>query len=519
MKRAEARVGRGDFQTPPDLAAQVLQFVRARGVVPGRILEPTCGTGAFVRAAYATWQAGVAEVVGFEINPAYDADLIALAAEHPTFRFDYLDAQTLEADQLPWSSSGPLLICGNLPWVTTDALSRLGAEYQQRIRDNPKGLRGLEAVTGAGAFDISERLALRFVQLAAREEAADIALLLKESVARRVLLFAQELIADAAIVKIDSRRWFGASVASCLLYLHVQKRVTASLAAVEYFRDFSTDRAEQWRLDGGVVRRAPSGRSPRPKSASPVVWRHGIKHDAAAIFEFTANPARRAFAQAENGVVFETASPYVYPLLTARSLQHEPRLAPAQKYLLVPQRKLGDRSIERDDHAVNERAYLASVRARLAQRRSSIYRDKPHYAIFGVGDYTFAPYKVAVAGFYLQPKFRFLGRIDGKPCVLGDTSYFVPCSHAVDAGILTTLGNAGGILTEIAELAFAGKRPITKRVLDALDFERAFARASREFLFAGVRRCMASWEGESLAAPRDDVIMERAATLLGGAAS
>jgi hypothetical protein len=30
---------------------------------------------------------------------------------------------------------------------------------------------------------------------------------------------------------------------------------------------------------------------------------------------------------------------------------------------------------------------------------------------------------------------------------------------------------------------------------------------------------MASWEGESLAAPRDDVIMERAATLLGGAAS
>jgi hypothetical protein len=138
LKRSELRVGFGDIQTPQALALEVLAFVRARGASPERVLEPTCGSGAFVAASYATWNS-ICEVVGIKINPIYDSDLTKLSKRHNSFRFNYLDAQTMQDGDLHWRGAGPLLICGNLPWVTTDALSRLIDSHQLRIRDNPKG--------------------------------------------------------------------------------------------------------------------------------------------------------------------------------------------------------------------------------------------------------------------------------------------------------------------------------------------------------------------------------------------
>ena len=41
----------GDFQTPAELADQLCRLLRERGLAPRAVVEPTCGTGAFVRAA------------------------------------------------------------------------------------------------------------------------------------------------------------------------------------------------------------------------------------------------------------------------------------------------------------------------------------------------------------------------------------------------------------------------------------------------------------------------------------
>lgn len=50
-----------------------------------------------------------------------------------------------------------------------------------------------------------------------------------------------------------------------------------------------------------------------------------------------------------------------------------------------------------------------------------IYRGKPRFSVFGVGDYTFAPWKVAVSGFYQVPRFVKVGPMGGKPVVFDDT--------------------------------------------------------------------------------------------------
>ena len=513
MKRSESVVGLGDFQTPEHLARQVLAFVRSRGVTPGRILEPTCGSGAFVSAAYATW-ASVREVIGIEINPAYDRELAELAKLHPSFRYEYLDAQTMDDSDLQWSSREPLLICGNLPWVTTDALSRLVHDYQLKIRDNPKKLKGLAALTGSGSFDISERLALRFVQLAVRQEKADIALLLKESVARRILLDAKDLFTDAAVVRIDSHEWFGVNVHSCLLYIHFEQGVVSANRRVEYYAGLSSESAQRWTLDGGIVRKTSRDKT-RTSTASGATWRHGIKHDAASVFELDAGRTPDMRSELEHQAGLELDSPYVFPLVTARDLHVSMRLVPVRRHMLVPQRKLGDRSIERDPKALREREYLRCADERLKRRRSSIYKNKPPYAIFGVGNYTFAPFKAAVAGLYLRPHFRFLGPIDNKPIVLGDTSYFVPCERAVDAAIIVALGNEVTIMTDVQEMAFAGKRPITKRLLDSLDFQAALLVTPREALCALVVAQIAAWEGQPLPIPSEHEVLDRAASLFG----
>jgi len=59
----------GDFQTPPALAAAAVATLRRLGVSPRAILEPTCGRGAFVKAAAVAFPEA-ARIVGVDINGA-----------------------------------------------------------------------------------------------------------------------------------------------------------------------------------------------------------------------------------------------------------------------------------------------------------------------------------------------------------------------------------------------------------------------------------------------------------------
>src|SRR5262245_66014529 len=66
------RVEFGDFQTPPALASQLCSRLAATAVDPRSIVEPTCGTGNFLRAALRAFPT-VTHVLAVDINPAYVA--------------------------------------------------------------------------------------------------------------------------------------------------------------------------------------------------------------------------------------------------------------------------------------------------------------------------------------------------------------------------------------------------------------------------------------------------------------
>src|SRR5262249_19576551 len=60
----------------------------------------------------------------------------------------------------------------------------------------------------------------------------------------------------------------------------------------------------------------------------------------------------------------------------------------------------------------------------------------------GVGEYSFAPWKVAISGFYKNFRFAVVGPHAGRPVVLDDTVYFIPCRTHEEAEYFGALLNS-----------------------------------------------------------------------------
>ena len=140
------------------------------------------------------------------------------------------------------------------------------------------------------------------------------------------------------------------------------------------------------------------------------------------------------------------------------------------RYMLVTQRSVGEDTLQIKRQAPRTWNYLRSHASRLDKRASSIYRNRPRFSVFGVGPYSFAPWKVAISGFYKRLDFRCIGPVEDKPVVFDDTCYFLPCQTEHDAKLLTELLNSKAAKGFFHSLIFwDAKRPITVQLLASLD--------------------------------------------------
>ena len=146
---------------------------------------------------------------------------------------------------------------------------------------------------------------------------------------------------------------------------------------------------------------------------------------------------------------------------------------------MLPQRRLGE-----DTEALAERApatwrYLLTHAEALDGRRSSIYRHQPRFAVFGLGAYSFAPWKVAISGLAKRAVFTLVGPdAQGRPVVLDDTCYFLGFDDEASARAAHRLLDTEAARDVLRGLVFwDAKRPITKDVLDRLDLTALARRA------------------------------------------
>jgi hypothetical protein len=481
----------GDFQTPPALVAAVLDALGPIGRRWPRVLEPTCGRGHFLAGLLARPEPP-REIMAIEIQGSHALAAEAVAGtQAAAVATAIVRANLFDLDlgrDLAWRERGPLLVVGNPPWVTNAELGVLESGNLPR-KWNVKGARGLEARTGAANFDIAEAVWLKLIDELAAEQAT-IALLCKMSVARSVLEHAERRalpIAGAWLRRIEARRWFGAEVEACLFQLTLGPGPRAHRVPVFAALDAAAPATEFGFARGRLVNDlAAFERWTFADGTCPLTWRQGIKHDAAAVMELI-HDDDSPVTRNKQGAVVDVEPEYVYPLLKGADLARPAGTAPSREHVrravIVPQTRIGQDTRPLERAAPRLWAYLSGHAAALARRKSSIYRGRPPFAIFGVGPYSFAPYKAAVSGLHKTPRFRAIGPVGGRPVMLDDTAYFLACGTPEQAALATAILEDEAAQGFLRSLTFRdAKRPITKAVLQRIDLGAIAARADRAAL-------------------------------------
>ncbi len=450
------RVERGDWQTPPALASKVVEHIRR--VAARTVIEPTCGDGAFLGAADEVFPR--AELLGFEIDAGH-VQRARIAA--PRARVVEADFFATDWARVAADAAEPILVVGNPPWVTSSVLGAIGGANLP-AKSNFKRLRGLEARTGAANFDVSEWMILRLLE-ALRGRDATLAMLCKTAVARRVIERAPDLAGE--LRRIDAMRWFDASVDAALFVVETRPR-TRGWAVYESL-DARAPSSRVANAPGGLVADARAhARTSHLDGRCDPEWRSGIKHDCAKVMELDERLANGF------GEIVDIEAEVVFPLLKSSDVANgrAPRRA-----VIVPQRALADDT----PLPPRARAYLARHRALFDARKSSVYEGRPPFAVFGVGDYSFAPWKVAVSGLYKRLAFTVVGPERGRPVMLDDTCYFLPFDDERPArraarALQSPLARAWFD----ARVFWEDKRPIRKSILQRLDLERLISERGRD---------------------------------------
>lgn len=471
--RINSKIEFGDFQTPPHLAEAICHLLSNRGFSPASIVEPSCGTGAFLVAALNQF-ADATHFLGVERNEEYVQLAKAAVNRVPGKNDRHVEIIHSDFFNTNWQDllaalPKPILILGNPPWVTNAAQGTFGGtNLPQKV--NSQNWRGIDALTGKSNFDISEWMIRQSLEWFSSSSGM-VAILCKTAVARKVLFDAwsrRRPIATAEIRRIDAKRHFDAAVDACLLVITIQPGTRPSQDGSDYES-----------LEAAVPRRIFGLREemliadiPLYEQRSDLLghglsgWRSGIKHDCSSVFELIPNGAHYKNKLGMDVAVEETV---VFPLLKSSDLakNQQPR-----KWLLVPQSTMAE-SPELIQHTAPQAwNYLSSNSTLLAKRASSIYRNRPAFSIFGVGAYSFSPWKVGISGLYKKLDFVPISPFKGRPVVLDDTCYFFACQTERECSTLHKLVMSQAAQEFWASLIFwDAKRPITAQILNLLDLK------------------------------------------------
>lgn len=466
----------GDFQTPQELAFEICRLLSKLNTQPQTIIEPNCGTGNLIQAARKTFY--TSDILGFDISSKYVE--FAQSKFTADTKISIFQADFFETD---WKSrfeqlTKPILVLGNPPWVTNSQLSVLESKNTPS-KLNFQGFSGLDAMTGKSNFDISEWMLIRLFESLNKQNAC-LAMLCKTTVARKVLKYAWKneiRLVKSAIYKIPTEKYFNASVDSCLLFCEFSdfaqsttSKVFVSLTAATHSQEIgykdneliaSIDLYEKWKhLNGG----------------GETKWRSGIKHDCSKVMELTKHDN---IYKNNLGEFVELEDDFIYPMLKSSDIANgklEPR-----RWMIVTQKNIKDDTAKIADIAPKSWRYLDGHARFLDERGSSIYKNRHKFAIFGVGDYSFSPWKIAISGFYKKIEFRVLGSHKNKPIVLDDTCYFIPCESEENANRICSLLNSRTCKNFFeAYIFWDAKRPITVDILQKLNISKLEAESDEK---------------------------------------
>jgi hypothetical protein len=480
QRKTKAIAEFGDFQTPNSLALFATKLLVEMDIKPRSIVEPTCGKGAFVVAA-ATCFPEAESIYGVDINVGH---LKVAEAALTDKRVDFRQGNFFELDwqDVITRAGEPWLVIGNPPWVTSAELGTIESANLPE-KSNFHGRAGIDALMGKSNFDISEWMLLRYLDWLQGCKGT-IAVLCKTAVARKTLLhiWKQKIpLQSASIYKIDASAHFGAAVDACFFVLQIYPNSRALSCKIFGSLDALEPSNTLGFIDGHVISDVAAFNKYRGllEADKNYVWRSGVKHDCSKVMELT--PVQGGFL---NGLGEKTAleDEFLFPMLKSSDVGNG-RLV-CRGVMLVTQQAVGEETGHIRLKAPKTWDYLEGHAALLDKRGSVIYKNKPSFSVFGVGLYTFAPWKIAISGFYKSLKFVKVGPVEGRPVVFDDTIYFLPCWSEAEADFLQMLLTSEPASKFLHSMIhWDEKRPVTVDILKRLSVRKLAAalRCEKEY--------------------------------------
>jgi len=465
----------GDFQTNKDLANKVAQHLSKRNISPEIIIEPTCGKGNFIIASLSNFKA-VKKVFGIEIYKPYvwetkfgildfflsnpNSNKPEITITHCSiFDFDFKSI----SKQFPTEK---LLIIGNPPWVTNSKLGSLNSSNLPK-KSNFKNQNGLDAMTGKGNFDIAEYITLMLLD-AFQSHIGYLALLVKNSVVKNIVFDQKDKkyrIGEIEKYCIDSKKEFNVSVEASLLYCQLNSNPSVKCNEFDFY-SLEKRLSFGWLNSKFVSNLADYNETKEIDGVCPFEWRQGIKHDCTAIMELERVNGHFVNNQSDE---IKLEEDLVFGFLKSSDLKNTV-IKNTRKHTIVTQTKVGQETSYIQHLYPETYSYLKKNISNFQARKSSIYNGKPLFSIFGIGDYSFKPFKVAISGLYKTYHFTLVLPQNDKPVMLDDTCYFIgfdKIEYAIYAIILLNSKTTEAFLKSIT---FSdAKRVFTKDLLMRLD--------------------------------------------------
>lgn len=456
----------GDYQTPIDFCYRVCNYIKEQGLAnPVRtILEPTCGIGNFLLATTNVFRCN--QVVGIEINEKYANISKEKVPSAVVTTKNVFDVNTKEL-----CGTDDVLIIGNPPWATNSNLS-----YNLPQKINFKGLRGIDALTGSSNFDICEYIILQLID-EYKDTNSMICMLCKTSVARNVIMeMSRNQIAHSKVemLNFNSNKVFGISAAACVLVIKLSARDENTDKIVCEVKNFDDESVINTLIvSNGTIKTTSTTIDLEGKCQ--LVWRQGVKHDCGKVMELDLKDGMlvnksNVSVQIEDGLVFS---------LVKSSHFKKPIIHEFSKFVIVTQTKpKQDTSYIQTEYPLTWK-YLNDNIESFNNRKSIIYKKSAPFSMFGIGDYSFAPYKVGLSGFYKKPLFCLL--YSDKPVMTDDTSYFLAFDNYNIAYCMMLLLNSKIVQEFLLSIAFLdNKRPYTVKLLSRLDITKCISNVAFE---------------------------------------
>ncbi|MEW6097018.1 MAG: methyltransferase [bacterium] len=471
----------GDFQTPIYLTDKICKYLVDTGFAPDIVIEPTCGEGNFVISAIKIFPA-LKYIYCIDVQSKYEwlfkLNILKLSfAQNLPAKIEFWRDNIFEHrlshrfKKLLNAEGKRLLILGNPPWVTCSKLSVLNSNNLP-IKANIKHHKGIDAITGKGNFDIAENIILRVIQQLC-DKKGKIAMLCKSSVIKNIVKDIPNLnlkISNIQAMLIDAKREFNINAEGALLVADINIDGEGFCSVSSLYEPNIQLRKYGW-LDNKFVSDIELYKENAYMDGhSPVEWRQGVKHDAEKIMvlRFTNGGLLNGLQES-----VEVEAELLYPFIKGSELVKKQVIRDTVNKIIITQTSPQEDTIHIKSKHPRLWNYLVSHSRYLDKRKSIIYKKRPRFSIFGIGDYSFKPYKVAISGLYKEPKFSLIFPSDNKPVMLDDTCYYLSFDSLNEAFFTWVLLNRDEVKKFLSSVVFLdSKRPYTKEILMRIDISK-----------------------------------------------